>query len=468
MSSLAAVSRRPKVASSGIGTALLAGFAVVFALWLVWGYLLARAFQEIERGTSSVHASYVRGEQALARVRTNVLLSSIYLRDALIDAATPRREASRLKLAGLRDEIEQILRTYLPAVTSAVEREHWARLQVELTDYWASREIVLTESGVRGPEAGELLRRGVVPSREMVLAILDQIASMQAAGNARHQAGARANYDAVARRLTVVGVGTMVLAVAVAILASRHVRRLETHIDAQRLNEQQSREELERLSASLVDVQEKERQNLARELHDEVGQALTALKIDLGVALRSDLGPAARSALLEAREIAETTLRNVRDLSQLLHPSMLDDFGLPATVSAYLRSYTERTGIRAKLAETLEERLTPELEVCVYRIVQEALSNVARHSGATACTVSLGVGDGALRLVIEDNGHGIDAGAAGRPRRGLGIIGMRERAQSFGGEFSLERGTAGGTRVVASLPLGPVHSPAIEPVRKVV
>ena len=469
MGGLTSILGRRAGGTSGIGAALLVGFALVFALWLAWGYQLVQAFLEVERDASNVHASYVRGEQVLSRVRTNVLLGSIYLRDALIDAANPRREASRLELGRLRDEIEHILATYVPDVPSTVEREHWARLQGALTDYWASREIALAEAGVRGAaEAGLLLRREVVPSRESVLEILDQLGAMQAVANQRHQTEARASYRDVGQRLAIVGGSTMTLAFAVAIVASLHVRRLEGHVNTQHRTEQQTKDELKRLSASLVEVQEKERQSLARELHDEVGQALTALKMDIGVALRSDLEPRVRNALEEANEIAENTLRGVRDLSQFLHPSTLDDFGLPATITAYLRSFSDRTGIRAQLAETLDDRLTPGLEVCVYRIVQQALSNVAQHSGAKACTVALSAGAGTVRLAIEDNGRGLGVAAMPPARRGLGIIGMRERAQAFGGTFAIENCAGGGVRVVVTLPCPMAEWSAVEPRREAV
>jgi signal transduction histidine kinase len=176
--------------------------------------------------------------------------------------------------------------------------------------------------------------------------------------------------------------------------------------------------------------------------------------MDIGIALRADIDPRVRSALEEAREISESTLRSVRDMSQLLHPSILDDFGLPATLTTYLRNFSRRTGIRAQLAETMEARLAPEIELCVYRIVQEALSNVAQHSGATACTVILNARDGLLRLAIEDNGHGVGpAGNRAIAGRGLGFIGMRERAQSLGGSFMVSDRVGGGATVVVRLPL---------------
>jgi signal transduction histidine kinase len=168
-----------------------------------------------------------------------------------------------------------------------------------------------------------------------------------------------------------------------------------------------------------------------------------------------------KSALAEASELAETTLRGVRDLSQLLHPSMLDDFGLPTTLTAYLRSYGQRTGIRAQLAETIEHRFSPAMEVAIYRIVQEALNNVARHSGATACTVLLSVDQQNLHLTIDDNGRGIDAAVGSTPaRRGLGLLGMRERAQALGGTFLATSADGGGTRICVTLPLAAGNVPS--------
>jgi signal transduction histidine kinase len=433
--------------------ALGAGFAAVFALWLVSGFQLVLSLQQMEENLSSVHESYVRGEQTLAKVRTNVLLGSIYLRDAIIDSASPRRDYYRSELTRLRSEVEQMLRNYVPEVTSTDEREHWARLQSELNEYWASREVAFNDPARNSSQAAVLLRSQVVPKRDTILQIVDQLTALQAVSNQRHQDEADALYYQALSRLLTIGAITLIVAIVVAVVASRHVNRLQRQVERQRRAEQRNREDLERLSARLVGAQEEERRNLARELHDEVGQALTALKMDIAIALRSATDSRGRDALTEARELAETTLRGVRDLSQLLHPSTLDDFGLPATLTAYLRSFSQRTGIRAQLAETIDDRLEPAVEVCVYRIVQEALSNVARHSGATACTVSLNAGNASLRLVIEDNGRGLPQGTDTRSiEHGLGLIGMRERAHSLGGTFSIANREGGGIRIAVTLP----------------
>jgi signal transduction histidine kinase len=297
-----------------------------------------------------------------------------------------------------------------------------------------------------------LLRSRVVPKRETVLQILDQLAALQAAANQRHQTEIDLLYRQVRMRLLLMGAATLLVALLVAAIASRQVNRLQGEIERQRRSEQQNREDLERLSARLVDVQEQERRMLARELHDEVGQALTAVKMDIGMALRGEVDRRTRNALEEARDLSETILRSVRDMSQLLHPSALDDFGLPATLTAYLRNFAHRTGIRAQLAETMDTRLAPTIELCVYRIVQEALNNIAQHSGARVCTISINAGRGTLRLVAEDNGCGPGGGRFGHGR-GLGLIGMRERAQALAGTFTIKEREGGGTSVIVTLPL---------------
>jgi signal transduction histidine kinase len=238
----------------------------------------------------------------------------------------------------------------------------------------------------------------------------------------------------------------------------RRVAGLERELHRRRVMEVENRHDLERLSARLVEAQEQERRALARELHDEVGQALTAIKMEVGVALRGAGGDLrARNSLEEARAIAETTLQGVRDLSQLLHPSTLDDFGLPETVSAYLRSFGKRTGIRSDLSVSgCEERLPPAIEVAIYRILQEALTNVARHSQANRCRVAITRHGGFVDVSVEDNGIGPRRGSA--PSRGVGVIGMRERAQSLAGAFSIDAGVSGGTRIHVAIPL-----PAVTP-----
>jgi hypothetical protein len=264
-------SRDPRGAGS-IRGALLAGFAVVFALWLLWGYQLVRSLEQIEQNVAVVHDAYVRGEQTLSKIRTNVLLGSIYLRDALIDGGTARRDTYRGELIRLRTEAEQLLGAYLQDVSSEDERGHWARLQGELADYWTSRDVALGDRAKTPDEAAALLRSRVVPKREAVLQILDQLGALQAAANQRHQTEIDVLYRQVRMRLLSMGAATLIVALLVAVMASRHVNRLQSEIERQRRNEQHNREG-SRAACPHGSWMCRSRSvaRLARELHDEVG-----------------------------------------------------------------------------------------------------------------------------------------------------------------------------------------------------
>jgi signal transduction histidine kinase len=445
-------------ARSPIRAALIAGFAVVFALWFGSGYELVRNIRDVEQRMAEARQTFLRGEVALTKVSTNVLLGSIYLRDALMTPTMERREHYRQELLNLRSEVDRALPDYLSLVDTPLEREQVARLRVELDAYWNSREIVFAINPQSAPAGAgaDLIRSRVAPARESILQIVDSLSALERASIDSHEAEAAQFYRDAERRVTWLASLALVAALLTAFIAARHVGRLEREIGRRQRAEHHNRLDLERLSARLVNAQEEERRSLARELHDAVGQALTAIKMEMGVALRGvEADARARTALEQARAIAESTLQSVRDLSQVLHPSMLDDFGLPEAVRGYLRGFSKRANIRAQLThERMNDRLPADVEVCVYRIVQEALTNVAHHSGATSCTVSLIRRENVLHLTVEDDGRGL-APTARTPdaRRGLGLIGMRERAQNLSGTFIIENRAEGGTRVVVKLPV---------------
>lgn len=217
--------------------------------------------------------------------------------------------------------------------------------------------------------------------------------------------------------------------------------------------------QLRRLSQKMLQVSEATMRRLARELHDDLGQALTAVRIDLGLIDR-ELAPgsALHARVREAREQIGAILRDVRDLSQLLRPAVLDDLGLLPAMQSYLTTFGERTDVLVTLdVPKLEERLPAPVEVTLYRALQEALTNVARHSGAHNVHVCLQTRPDAVTLQIRDDGRGFDAAGflrAPPPRHGMGLIGMRERAATYGGHFKIESRPDAGTRVELTVPLG--------------
>jgi signal transduction histidine kinase len=447
---------------SSIRGALVAGFAVLIGLWAFAGFELIRSLGDVEHRVMAEHDAFADAADTVSLIRRNVFEASINVRDALIDADPQAREDYRGELRQFREAIEERMATYLRDVASDEERGEWVKLRAKLDEYWTSLEFVFADDlPTSTTRAATMLRRNVRPIRQDVLTLLDNLRGLQQASRRQHDADVALLYADARRRSFWIVAGALLLGVAAAWFATRHIAGLEREIHRQRLAETHNRLDLERLSARLVDAQEAERRSLARELHDEVGQALTAIKMSVGVALRTPgTPPRARVVLEEARRVAETTLQGVRDLSQLLHPSMLDDFGLPETLAAYLRNFSKRTGIRAYFSvEGIDERLPPDVEVCIYRIVQEALTNVARHSGALTCEVLLRRLADNVELVIVDSGRGMTLTSDARDaRRGLGLMGMRERAQALDGRFVLANRPEGGTRIVVTLPAASARS----------
>jgi signal transduction histidine kinase len=170
--------------------------------------------------------------------------------------------------------------------------------------------------------------------------------------------------------------------------------------------------------------------------------------------VKQPLTPADVKSIEEARAIADGALQSVRHLSRLLHPPMLDDMGLPATLRWFLDGFTERTGIATDFVEAgLLERPSAEIETCVYRIIQEATTNIVRHSAATNCRVYLQRLPSTILLTVEDNGRGFDVNhLPANSQAGFGLLGIRERVAGFRGTFRLESRVGHGTRLTVELP----------------
>jgi PAS domain S-box-containing protein len=227
--------------------------------------------------------------------------------------------------------------------------------------------------------------------------------------------------------------------------------QLHEHEQQARAAAEASRELLRRVSAQLVDAQEAERRRIARELHDEIGQLLTGLKLTLETSARLgvDGGP---SGLEEAQAQINELMVRVREMSLDLRPTMLDDLGLIPALLWHFDCYTAQTKIRVvfKHAGVEGRRFAPTLETAAYRIVQESLTNAARHSGEASVTARVWADATTLGVQVEDRGAGFDPAAASR---GAGVAGMRERAASLGGELTIESSPGVGTRVTSMFPL---------------
>jgi signal transduction histidine kinase len=202
----------------------------------------------------------------------------------------------------------------------------------------------------------------------------------------------------------------------------------------------------------VVAAQEQERRRLARELHDETGQALTSILLGLRTVEQAGGEQEVRAAVAEVRELVRSTLQDVRRLAVELRPKALDDFGLVAALERLTESFTEQTGIAVGFESLLPAaRLTPEIETALYRIVQESLTNIVKHAQAHSVSIVLGRKSDTVSVIVEDDGVGFDPD---RPREGgLGLIGMRERVSLIGGRLTIESRPGAGTTFVAEVPV---------------
>jgi signal transduction histidine kinase len=243
---------------------------------------------------------------------------------------------------------------------------------------------------------------------------------------------------------------SLVVGAAVAITAAVGLERVRAGLARRQ-------RELTDLSARLMSVHEEERQRLSRELHDELGQSLTAVLSYLWLIERQvpESTPELRSRVGEARRLASGTLAQIRELSQRLRPSVLDDYGLVPSLEAHVKAFGDRQEIVTTFhAAELPARLSADVETAVFRITQEALGNVARHARARHVHVSLGVEGRELTLEVHDDGIGVEAARAnGSPGAGMGLIGIRERVRALGGRLSLT--SEHGARLEVRLPLPP-------------
>jgi PAS domain S-box-containing protein len=213
-----------------------------------------------------------------------------------------------------------------------------------------------------------------------------------------------------------------------------------------------SAEQLTALSRRLVEVQEAERRQLSRELHDRVGQNLTALSINLDIlrtGLSGDECAEHRLRLSDSTALLESTVDTIEDVMAELRPPMLDDYGLLPALHWYARDFSKRTGIEVDVDGKDVERPAPELEITLFRIAQEALNNVAKHARAKWVQIELDHVNGHSVMTVTDNGIGIDG--ARRERTGLGMVTMRERTQAVGGIFRVRRGPGGGTQIAVEI-----------------
>jgi signal transduction histidine kinase len=432
---------------------LAVGFGSIILLIILFGLDSWRRTSQIYQAVLEIHRSHLRTEEALREIETGIYLSGLFLRDFLLDPSQITGALHRRELLEVRESMDRNLKI-LDESAAPPTREVLTRLRAENELYWNSLDPVFDWTPHQKIAVSSMfLRRQVLPRRNAVLEMANQVKSLSAADlrQRQEQVDARmADFRSAGKQMLLLAV---VVAIAVAATSSYRIWKLEFSAERERARIEHAERELRRLSQKLVRAQEEERRHIARELHDEVGQMLTALKVELGNLDRLRRGDAEeyKSHLEDARQLASQTLVSVRTMASGLRPSVLDDLGLGPALHWQAREFSRRTGVPVEVAVgELPSDLPEAHRTCIYRVVQEALTNCARHAGAEHIRIDVRAGEDSLLLSVRDDGRGLVRTRSGD---GLGLRGMEERVRELGGSFSIDSRPGGGTAVSASIPL---------------
>jgi signal transduction histidine kinase len=411
-----------------------------------------RALRQMQTANDEISSDFLKRTQALQRVRAAIYLSGTYFRDFLLEPDQHKTDQDRAAVQSVRSELEKSLHDYQSLLQSD-EQEAFGTLRRELDDYWSLIAPVLEWSPQQRQKAGyAFLRDEVLVRRTSMLAIADQIGAVATARLSEDELRAAAAYRQYRGRLTITIGLTIGLGVLLAAFSIRQIFALEKETQVRYHEISDAREALQELSARLLQAQEAERKSIARELHDEVGQSLTGVLLEmanLSLLIRNQKTDLLEPKAAEIKKLVEDSIVVVRNMALLLRPSMLDDLGLLPALQWQAREITRRSGIRVKIAaESMPENLPDHLKTCIYRIVQEALHNVMQHADANTARVSIHIEEGRIYLSVQDDGKGFVRG-----ERGMGLLGMEERVSHLGGSFAVESEPGEGAIVRVILPV---------------
>jgi signal transduction histidine kinase len=438
----------PGKVNYGVLSVLLIGFGTLSALIVLLWFSAARKAEQIYRDASVREETYRQLSSALYSIQNNIFFSGIVLRDYLLDEPPPQRnyrlEAERIKssIVGSLDQLDLLL--------GSEDRDLLAHLRQQVDQFWKLRESAFDWT----PEqkkvfALSFIERNASPQRDAILSITREMTRLRASRFEQEQVITARRWAEFGTFLSGLFSIALLLAGVIAGVSIFRLLRLERQSE-------KAEEGLRRLSQQLVQTQEDERKAISRELHDEIGQMATALRLELGNLgnLGHSPGGEYQSHLLTCKGLAENLLQSVRNLARGLRPAMLDHLGLGPALQSQAREFSARTRIPATVQLDPDLPDLPEpLRICIYRIVQESLTNCARHAKASKVRILVRQTENEISVAVQDDGAGFDPAAGNNT--GLGLIGMQERAMNLGGTMTVSSRLQSGTQLEIRLPLMP-------------
>jgi len=431
---------------------LVVGFGSLLAIIALSGFDALRVLGRFRKEGDQIRRQFLFRNRVLNNIRAEVYISGTYVRDYLLEPDASRASGFGTKLESVRRQMENELSTYAGQLEPR-ESAHYEVLRTDLTQYWGVLQPILTwDAAKRQAQGYAFLRDVVFPRRTAMLEVASGIADLNEQQLNSGDERVSSLLEKFQDRLLVTLFAALALGLGLAILSARKILHLEAHAQARYKEVAEARKQLTSLSARLVEAQETERRSLSRELHDEVGQSLSAALLELRnlfAVLDGRPYEQVRTQAEVVKGLIEGSVRTVRNMALLLRPSMLDDLGLIPALKWQAREVSKRTAMDVTVATELEsEALPDEYKTCIYRIVQEALHNCSRHSDATTVRVRVHYKAGELVLTIQDDGRGFDVSQS----KGLGLLGIEERVAQLGGTFHVHSGPGIGTLLTVELP----------------
>ena len=429
-------------------------FAAVLALGGVVTFVTSQTITGLQQSIVDVTESSQTLDRSIQSLRSHIYVSAIVVRDSLLDTSPDRRssytrqlnEHQRAAMADMNSVLKRSSASHARTVESLVR---------ETRAYWESIAEVSTLSGPERAAVGYgYVKAKIIPRREAVMVVAEELADLQAAETSAAQRTLASTIGAFRKRMeNIRGLAVAIVAL-VALLCTWRVYSLQKMADAERLRRNEAEFELRRLAQKLVQAHEDERRLLSRELHDHVGQMMTALRFRLGGIEAENPSPttAFRRMVEDCRSLLEGTIEAIRHMAMGLRPAMLDDLGMNAAIEWHAREFSKRFDIPVSLSIGEAANDLPEPQrTYVYRIVQEALTNCARHARATSVHIDLQCEHDWVQLTVRDNGIGLKTGA--KYKSGFGLTGIEERVRELHGTFSAYTPHDGGTVLEVKIPV---------------
>ncbi len=422
---------------------LAIGFGILIILIAALGFGAIRRADAIYRDMQSAQDSYSQTESFRRDISRDLYLADILLRDYLLDPSPESALDHRQELLTIRKSLETRLAQLSGQLPDTVEA-YWD--SIDPIFEWTPEE--------KKARSWAFLARKVLPRREAAVNLAREVAKMNSENLEKERQRLQNSQQMLHKFLLQMMAIVLILGSFVAFLTTYRVWRLEKGHDEQRKEIQDTQDNLRRLSQSLVQAQEIERGRLSRELHDEVGQMMTALGIELGnlQSLHRCPDKLFNQHMEDVKSLNASAMRAIRDLAMGLRPSMLDDLGLEAALQWQGREFSRHTGVPATVqVDGTCDQLTDAQQTCIYRVVQEALTNCARHAKAKSVLVSLHTEPHDVVVLVQDDGIGFKQNAP--MRGGLGLLGIRERVEALQGNFFIASRVNGGTTIQVELPI---------------